>query len=336
MQEAQFYKKISDQTVICELCCHNCQIKNQAVGICSARKNVNGRLYSLVYGRPVAMNVDPIEKKPLFHFLPGSQVFSLGTLGCNFKCLNCQNWDISQVRAANQTPRVIVKTEEIIKQALRAGCKSIAYTYNEPTIFTEYALEIMKLAKKNNLKNVWVSNGYMSQDCLKAIAPYLDAANIDLKSMEEKFYNKTCGAKLKPILKNLMDIKRAGVHLEITTLIIPELSDDPVMLKELAEFIVKELGATTPWHVSAFSPDISWKLKESPTTPDDTIFQAYEIGKQAGLKYVYVGNVYGSSKENTYCPNCGQLAIKRLGYNITRHDDNGRCQKCGQTLDLIA
>lgn len=341
MQEAQFYKKLTDQVVICELCCHNCQIKNQAAGICGVRKNVDGQLYSLAYGRPAAINIDPIEKKPLFHFQPGSLTYSLGTLGCNFTCANCQNWEISQTKDATLpnpplSGRKIVEPQKIVEQTMDSGCRSIAYTYNEPTIFTEYALDIMKLAKQNNLKSVWVSNGYMSRACLEAIIPYLDAINVDIKSMDEKFYRETCGAKLKPVLNNLISLKKAGVHLEITTLIIPKLFDDPTRLKKLAEFIVKKLGDDVPWHVSKFSPDISWKLRDVPAATEKTIFQAYDIGKKAGLKYVYVGNVYNTDKENTYCPKCGQLAIKRLGYNITRRDNNGNCQKCGQSLDIVA
>lgn len=336
MYEAQFYKKSADQTVACELCNHFCQIKNGAVGICGVRKNINGKLISLVYGYPAAVNIDPIEKKPLFHFQPGSKTFSLGTLGCNFKCANCQNWGISQTEAPDQPAQSYLEPKEIIEQTLKSGCQSISYTYNEPTVFAEYALEIMKLARLDNLKNVWVSNGYMSEACLEAIVPYLDAANLDLKSMDEKFYKETCHAKLKPVLKNLIDLKKSGVHLEITTLVIPELSASPAMLKKTAEFIAHELGNNTPWHVSRFSPDVAWKLKNTPATSEEVILQAHQIGKQAGLKYVYVGNVYNTDKENTYCPNCGQLAIKRVGYHITRYDDHGHCPKCGQNLDIIA
>ncbi|MDD4901285.1 MAG: AmmeMemoRadiSam system radical SAM enzyme [Patescibacteria group bacterium] len=335
MREAQFYKKSANNAVACELCSHYCRIKSGATGICGARQNIDGRLYSLVYSKPAAMNVDPMEKKPLFHFLPGSKTFSLGTLGCNFKCANCQNWEISQAFVETRhgaSLRRPVSPRQIVAQAVASGCQSIAYTYNEPTIFTEYALDIMKLAKKNNLKNVWVSNGYMGEQCLKAILPYLDAANIDLKSFDEKFYLKNCGAKLAPILKNLISLKQAGVHLEITTLIIPGLSDDPAMLKKLAEFIVRELGSDTPWHVSRFWPEISWKLHAAKATPEQTVLQAHAIGKNAGLKYVYAGNLYNTDKENTYCPKCGELAIHRLGYDITRYDKDGHCAKCGLVL----
>ncbi len=356
MQEAKFYKKLPDKTAACELCCHYCIIKEGAAGICGARKNLNGTLYSLVYGYPAAINIDPIEKKPLFHFLPGSSTFSLGTLGCNFKCSNCQNWEISQIPPSplrqrrinlsrekiqpSLTPlfkkgNAIVEPQKIVQQAVESGCRSIAYTYNEPTIFAEYALDIMKPAKQNNLKNVWVSNGYMSDSCLEALIPYLDAINVDVKSMDEKFYKKTCGAKLEPVLQNLLNIKKAGIHLEITTLIIPKLSDDPAMLKELAEFIAQKLGPETPWHLSKFSPEVSWKLKRSSATAEKVVLAGCEIGKRAGLKYVYAGNLYNSDKENTYCPKCGQLAIKRLGYDITEYDNDGKCQKCHLDLNII-
>lgn len=337
MQEAKFYKKLDDQIVACELCHQACLIKNNSVGVCRARKNVNGELFSLVYGYPAALNVDPIEKKPLFHFQPGSLSYSLGTLGCNFKCANCQNWDISQTLNIEKKINNInlIEPEKIVSDALINNCLSISYTYNEPTIFTEYALAIMELAHQNNLKNVWVSNGYMSDLCLKKIIPCLDAINIDLKSMSEDFYLKNCGAKLQPVLENLKTLKKSGTHLEITTLIIPELSDDHGMLKSLAEFIVNELGTDVPWHLSKFSPAISWKLKKLPATSEKIIFAACDIGKNAGLKYVYAGNVPGDQRENTYCPACGELAIGRFSYEIDRLDHHGRCTYCDKNLDIF-
>jgi len=337
MQGAKFYKELDSLTVACELCHQACLIKNNSTGVCRVRKNVNGKLFSLAYGCPVALNVDPIEKKPLFHFQPGSLSYSLGTLGCNFRCLNCQNWDISQ--AADIEKRVghidWVEPRIIIEQAIDSDCQSIAYTYNEPTVFAEYTVDIMKLARQNNLKNVWVSNGYMSDSCLEAILPCLDAINVDLKSMDREFYKTNCSAKLEPVLKNLIAIKKADAHLEITTLIIPELSDDYEMLKKMAEFIVSELGADVPWHLSKFSPDVSWKLKKTPATPEKIILQAHEIGKFAGLKYVYIGNLPGDERENTYCPACGQLAIRRFGYEIERLDRHGRCLYCDKSLDIL-
>lgn len=338
MKEAEFYKKLDNNNKVqCRLCNHFCYIDDGLTGICRVRKNEKGKLYSLVYGYPVALNIDPIEKKPLFHFSPGSFAYSLGTLGCNFRCTNCQNWDISQTTDIESKIKYLdfIPAEKIIKGALAAGCQSIAYTYNEPTIWTEYALDIMKLARKNKLKNVWVSNGYMSGNCLEAILPYLDTANIDLKSMDEDFYKKKCGAKLAPVLDNLKMLKKKKIHNEITTLIIPGLSDNPAMLEKIAEFITIELSPETPWHISKFSPEISWKLKNLPETGDEIIYKAYAIGKKAGLKYIYTGNMPGDDKENTYCPACGQLAIRRLGYQIERLDKNGRCAKCGKNLDIV-
>ncbi len=338
MLKTKFYKSQNNNKVQCRLCHHFCLIGDGQTGICRVRQNQQGKLYSLVYGYPIALNIDPIEKKPLFHFLPGSLAYSLGTLGCNFSCANCQNWDISQATGIEEKIKYFdfFKPEEIIKNALTVGCRSIAYTYNEPTIWTEYALDIMKLARKNKLKNIWVSNGYMSRDCLKTILPYLDATNIDLKSMDEDFYQKNCGAKLIPVLNNLKRLKKEKVHTEITTLIIPTLSDSPEMLKKIAKFIARELSPETPWHISKFSSQISWKLKSLPETSDKIIYKAYEIGKKAGLKYIYAGNMPGDERENTYCSACGQLAIKRIGYQIERLDKKGKCAKCGQNLNIIS
>ncbi|MFH1822660.1 MAG: AmmeMemoRadiSam system radical SAM enzyme [Patescibacteria group bacterium] len=337
MKEAQFCKKLKDNLIKCKLCNHFCVIKEMGVGTCSVRKNITGELHSLVYGYPVALNIDPVEKKPLYHFQPGSLTFSLGTYGCNFKCLNCQNWDISQAQNIEEKIKKLefLSPEKIINEALGCDCNSISYTYNEPTIFTEYALAIMKLAKEHNLSNIWVSNGYMSNECLESIIPYLDAINVDLKSVSEDFYKNNCQAKLNPVLDNLIKIKQEQIHLEITTLIIPGLSDDLEMLKNLAEFIFKELDADTPWHLSKFSPKISWQLKKIPATRDDVLYTVYEIGKDVGLKYIYLGNMPGDPKENTYCPKCHELAISRLGYQIERLDNNGRCVHCDKNLDIV-
>jgi len=337
MEKALFYKKLDGLKVACELCNEACLINNNSTGICRARKNLNGELFSLVYGYPVALNVDPVEKKPLFHFQPGSLSYSLGTLGCNFKCANCQNWDIGQAIKIEQKLNNFnfLKPGQIVDDALANNCRSISYTYNEPTVFAEYALEIMKLARQKNLKNVWVTNGYMSDRCLTAIVPYLDAANVDLKSFDQKFYKTNCGAGLEPVLKNLTAIKKSGAHLEITTLIIPRLSDGLAMLKKAAEFIVNDLGDDVPWHLLKFSPDISWKLKKASATPEKTIYEIYDLGKNAGLKYVYAGNLPGDERENTYCPACGELAISRFGYEIERFDHHGRCAYCDKNLDIF-
>lgn len=338
MTEAKFYKKLAGQAVACELCHQACLIKNNSLGLCRVRKNINGKLFSLSYGYPVALNIDPIEKKPLFHFRPGSLTYSLGTLGCNFRCANCQNWNISQaVKTISPAEEnlTLESPEKILSDAIENGCPSISYTYNEPTVFAEYALDIMKLARRNNLKNIWVSNGYMSKQCLDAIIPYLDAANIDLKSFSDDFYRQTCGARLKPVLENLKTLKKAGAHLEITTLIIPGLSDDLTMLEQLAGFIVNELDSDVPWHLSKFSPDVSWKLKKTPQTKEETIFAAFDLGKNAGLKYVYAGNLPGDERENTYCSACGELAIRRFGYEVERLDNHGNCANCDKNLDIF-
>ncbi|MEK7203208.1 MAG: AmmeMemoRadiSam system radical SAM enzyme [Patescibacteria group bacterium] len=335
--QARFYKKLTQNKVQCQLCNHYCLINKGQTGVCHSRKNIAGELYSLVYGYPVAMNVDPIEKKPLFHFQPGSLSYSIGTFGCNFKCANCQNWDISQAIDIERKNKNLTLTEpkKIISEALSNNCASISYTYNEPTVFTEYAIDIMKLAKQNNLKNVWVSNGYMSGQCLKVILPYLDAINVDLKSFDEKFYKENCSAQLEPVLKNLITIKKSETHLEIATLIIPGLSSDSEMFKKLAEFIINKLGSDTPWHLSKFLSEISWKLKNFSATDEEIIFQNYEIAKSAGIKYVYLGNMPGDDRENTYCPACGELAIRRFGYEIERFDNQGNCPSCDKNLDIF-
>lgn len=337
MNPTRFFKTASDGNIQCTLCNHYCVIKNGQTGKCGTRLNTGSSLKSLNYGYPIALNADPIEKKPLFHFMPGSLTYSLGTLGCNFFCQNCQNWDMSQAEQIEKKTESLdfVSPERIIENALGDDCPSISYTYNEPTIFTEYALDIMKLAHENNLKNVWVSNGYMSKECLTAVAPYLDAINVDLKSFDNHFYKDHCGAKLKPILDNLKFFKQEQIHLEITTLVIPTLSNDMEMLSELAEFIVNELDADTPWHLTKFNPSISWKLQKLPATGEDLIYEAYEIGKDAGLKYVYVGNIPGDQKENTYCPKCGEMAILRFGQHIERMDSHGRCAYCDKNLDIV-
>ncbi|RLC37355.1 AmmeMemoRadiSam system radical SAM enzyme, partial [Candidatus Falkowbacteria bacterium] len=279
MKEAKYYKNLDNSTVQCLLCNHFCAIGKNKTGLCQTRKNINGKLYTMVYGYPVAMNVDPIEKKPLFHFYPNSLTYSLGTLGCNFACENCQNWDISQ---AGSIEKIISKMddyispEKIVENALGDDCKSIAYTYNEPTIFTEYALDIMRLARSNGLKNVWVSNGYINKKVLADIIPYLDAVNIDLKSFDDEFYSSNCKAKLRPVLENLQFLKQEQVHLEITTLIIPGKSSNIEMLAQLADFIVTQLDTDVPWHITRFNPEISWKLKDLQETGDDLIYEAHQ------------------------------------------------------------
>ena len=353
MKEALLYEKLNNNKVKCQLCNHFCLVLENNFGSCGVRQNLNGKLYSLNYGKLITEAVDPIEKKPLFHFLPGSLTYSIATVGCNLRCDNCQNWQISQVtkrespaslreagqaRIANREtylPGYEVTAEEIVTKAKGSGCQSIAYTYTEPTIFTEFAFDCMKLAKKAGLKNVWVSNGYMSNQCLDLILPYLDAINVDLKFFSDKYYLKNCGCHLNPILKNLKYLYKNKIHLEITTLLIPSLTDLENQPQQIAEFIRKELSADIPWHISKFSPEISFKMQDGETTPGKLIDKVYEIGKKAGLNFIYVGNVYGDDRENTYCPKCEKLNIERIGYQIKRFDHQGKCYNCQTDLKII-
>ncbi len=336
MKEAFLYKKIKDKKVQCRNCPHYCLILLEKRGICGVRENIDGKLYALNYGKAIACHIDPIEKKPFFHFLPGSYSLSIATVGCNYSCLNCQNWDISQgFKGVKEIPGKDISPEEIVETALKNKLPSISYTYTEPTIFLEYALETMKMAKKAGLKNNWVSNGFMSEESAKLVIPYLDANNIDLKSFSDEFYKSNCGGKLKPVLETAKLMKKSGVWVEITTLVIPTLSDSEEMFKKIANFIYTELGPETPWHISQFSGAISWKLQHLPDTPIETLEKAIKIGREIGLKYVYIGNIPGHQAENTYCPKCKALSISRVNYYIHRHDKSGKCPKCGEDLNLI-
>ncbi|MBC2709834.1 MAG: AmmeMemoRadiSam system radical SAM enzyme [Desulfosarcina sp.] len=335
MKEASLYEKLDSNKVHCNLCNHQCKIKDGKKGICGVRKNHSGKLHSLVYGKIIAENIDPIEKKPLFNFLPGSKAFSIGTVGCNFRCKHCQNFDISQyphehggkIIGEDRTP------EQIVKRAKAAGCETIAYTYTEPTIFYEFAYDTAVLAHREGVKNVFVSNGYMSAEAARQIAPHLDAINIDLKAFTDKFYKEICGARLKPVLETIQRMKSLAVWVEVTTLIIPGLNDAEDELREIARF-VKSVGQEIPWHVSAFYP--AYKLMDRPPTPVATLRRAHEIGTDEGLRYVYEGNVPGEAGENTYCYECGAVVIERSGLGFIRnrlHD--GKCPECGKTLDGV-
>jgi len=335
MKEAHLYEKSKNNVVRCKNCSHYCLIAPGKRGLCGARENTKGKLCVLNYGKVTAFNVDPIEKKPFFHFLPGTHSLSIAAAGCNFSCFNCQNYDISQGYKKKEIPGEFLAPETIISIALKSNIPSISYTYTEPTIFLEYALDIMKLARKKKLKNAFVSNGFMSRESAEIILPHLDAINIDIKGFSEEFYKKNCGARLQPVLDNAKLIKKSGIWTEITTLIIPTLSDSEKSLKKTAEFIRQELGEETPWHISQFSGDISWKLQQLPDTRFETLENAYKIGKAAGLSYVYTGNVPGSPAEKTFCPGCKALCIDRTGYLVNRLDNNGKCRECGQNLHLV-
>jgi len=299
MEEVYLYKKLKDNKVQCQNCAHYCNVSPGNRGICGVRENINGKLYALNYGKIIACHIDPIEKKPLYHFLPGTYSLSIAAVGCNFACQNCQNWHISQVpKPKKPIGGEEITPQEIVNLALKDKLPSISYTYTEPAIFSEYALDTMKIARKSRLKNVWVSNGFWSKELFELVYPYVDAANIDLKSFDDDFYKKVCQGRLQPVLDTLKRLKtlRRGsgqekIWVEITTLVIPGLNDQDKMFKDIAGFIKKELGAETPWHVSRFFNDVSWQLKDLPLTPSETIKRACQIGQEAGLKHVYEGNM---------------------------------------------
>lgn len=341
MKESYNYKKIGKGKVQCLTCNHFCTLGKNERGKCGVRENIGGKLFALNYGKLIAQNIDPIEKKPLFHFLPGTFSYSISTVGCNLSCDFCQNWDISQgPKDHNPVIGEDVKPGAVVEETLKAGCESIAYTYTEPTIFLEFALDTMKLAKKKGLFNVWVSNGFMSPQTLKLVIPYLDAVNVDLKSFSEKFYEKVCKARLEPVLENLKELYKNKVHLETTTLVIPTLNDSKENLKKIAQFIKKELGSEVPWHISRFFP--AYKLSNLPPTSEEKIHQAYEIGKKEGLHFVYAGNIPGNNidgiaTESTYCPKCKKLAIGRMGFSLynVNIDRKGKCKNCGTDLNIF-
>jgi pyruvate formate lyase activating enzyme len=336
MKEAYLYKKISGEKVKCQNCAHYCIISPNRRGLCGVRENKNGKLYALNYGKAIASCIDPIEKKPLFHFLPGTKTFSIATIGCPFKCSNCQNYDISQgARNKEEIPGENLPPEKIIEIAKENNLPSISYTYTEPTIFSEYALDTMKIAQKEGIKNIWISNGFLSKECFDLVSPYLDAANIDLKSFSDNFYKKYCGGKLKPVIETIKRLRKKNIWIEITTLIIPTLNDSEKNLKDIAKFIKKEIGKETPWHVTKFSGRISWKLQNIPDTSLETIKKTWEIGKKENLNYVYTGNIPGLPSEDTFCPKCNKIMIDRNGYEISRYDKEGKCSNCNQDLNLI-
>lgn len=334
MKEALLYEKLPEKRVRCHLCHHRCQIGEGQRGVCRVRENQGGILYTLVYRQLISRNVDPIEKKPMFHFAPGSRSFSIATVGCNFRCDFCQNYEISQMPKDQR--RIIgedVAPEEIVEMAQRRGCQTISYTYTEPTIFFEYALEIAQLATAKGLKNIFVTNGYMTSETLKTIHPHLHGANVDLKSFREEFYQQRCGAKLAGVLESLRLMKDLGIWVEITTLLIPGLNDDQGELKDIAKFILS-LGCETPWHISRFHP--MYRLLDRPPTPPRILERAREIGLETGLRYVYTGNVPGDIGEDTFCYQCGTLLVDRFGFQILKYQiKENKCYKCGAKIDGV-
>ena len=331
MHEAMLYEKLPDQRVRCRLCAHRCTIADGHRGLCQVRENRQGTLHTLVYGRTISQAVDPIEKKPLYHFYPGSPSFSIATPGCNFRCDWCQNWEISQMpREQHLIGGHPATPEEIVASAQRAGCRSIAYTYTEPTVFFEYCHDTARLARAAGLANVFVTNGYMTAETLEAAQPWLDAANVDLKAFRDETYRRYTGARLQPVLDSLKKMKALGIWLEVTTLIVPGVNDDPAELKELADFLFQELGADTPWHISRFFPH--YKMRQTPPTPVNTLHLAEVIGRAAGLRHIYLGNV--AEETNTFCHGCGNLLIRRVGFNVVENSfhPNGSCPNCGEVV----
>ena len=330
------YEREKDDAVRCRLCAHHCLIQPGKRGLCAVRENRKGVLYSLTYGMVISQAVDPIEKKPLFHFLPGSLSYSIAAPGCNFRCSFCQNWQISQLpRLTQVTLPAQTPPDAIVSAARRYRCASISYTYTEPTVFFEYAYEVMGLAHQAGLANVFVTNGYMSPDCLETLRQpdglLLDAANVDLKAWSDRFYREQCGARLQPVLDSLRLMKKLGIWVEVTTLLIPGLNDDEGELRELAAFLVHDLGSDTPWHVTRFHPD--YRLTDVSPTPLSTLERAREIGLNAGLQFVYQGNVPGEG-EITYCPKCGAELVRRFGFHVSmnRLGPDGTCPQCATAI----
>jgi pyruvate formate lyase activating enzyme len=332
LHQAKFWESAGDTKVRCRLCRFRCVIADGRKGRCGVRENRGGLLYSLVYGQTISENVDPIEKKPLYHFHPGSRSLSIATVGCNFHCLHCQNHEISQwPHERSGIPGTAMSPQDIVRHARQSNSTSIAYTYTEPTIFFEYAYDTAVAAKTAGVKNVFVTNGYTTTEALEEIAPYLDAANVDLKGFSDRAYREVTGASLDGVLECLKDYRRLGIWLEVTTLVIPGHNDSRDELRQIANFISDELGAEVPWHISAFFP--TYKMQDRPPTPLATLQMAREIGRESGLDYVYLGNVNDAEAGDTICPGCGQAVIRRRGLQfIEAAVSGGQCRHCGHAI----
>jgi pyruvate formate lyase activating enzyme len=329
---AKFWAEMTEKKVQCNLCRFHCVIAPGMRGRCGVRENQAGQLVSLVYGRAVSGNIDPIEKKPLYHFCPGSRSLSVATVGCNFRCLHCQNFQISQwPHERPGIPGEPLAPKDVVARAVAENCSSISYTYTEPTIYYEYAYDTAVLAHRTGLKNVFVTNGYTTTDALEEIAPYLDAANVDLKGFSEQAYREVTGASLSRVLDCLRDYRRLGIWLEVTTLIIPGINDSDTELRALATFVAQELGLDVPWHVSAFYP--TYKMQDRPPTPVETLYRAREIGREQGLHYIYLGNVSEPGASDTSCPGCGKVVIRRQRLQfIESHISDSCCPCCGHRI----
>jgi len=323
------YRTLPEQKVSCFLCPHQCEIVDSKFGICGVRQNREGKLYTHVYGEVIAAHVDPIEKKPLYHFLPGTTSFSIATIGCNFRCPFCQNWQISQAskRKEGGERGHTLLPEDVVQAAKNYGCQSISYTYTEPTIFFEYAYDTAKLATKEGLANIFVTNGFMTPEALETIKPYLDACNVDLKSFREEFYKEICKGHLQPVLDSIRLMKKLDIWVEVTTLVVPGENDGEEELRSIARFIA-ETDPEIPWHISRFHPN--YKYTDTRATPLETLRNACSIGRKEGLRYIYVGNVLGES-EDTLCPSCGKTLVRRHGFSISDYRvKDSACSFCGK------
>jgi len=333
IKEALFWEKLDGKRGQCHLCAHECRIPESSFGICGVRQNVQGVLYTMIYAQVIAASIDPIEKKPLYHFLPGSRSYSIATIGCNFKCGFCQNWQISQ--ASLKDSDIIaghqVMPEQVVEDAKKNSCLSISYTYTEPTIFFEYAYDTARLARKAGLYNVFVTNGYMTRRALDTIKPYLDAANVDLKSFRDDSYKRTCKARLQPVLDTIAAMKELGIWLEVTTLVVSGENDSDEELTEIAEFVAR-IDNNIPWHISRFHPD--YEFHDRMATPMETMKRAREIGRRAGLRYIYLGNV--AEGTNTNCYQCHELIVDRRYMGLNKLTlENGRCPVCGAKINGV-
>ncbi len=333
LHEAMLYERQADKKVKCNLCARRCLISDGATGFCLVRKNEGGTLYSLVYAKAVSAGVDPISKKPLSHFNPGALVMSIATAGCNFRCQFCDNWMISQDR---EVAGRLFPPAEVVKAAEARNCQGISYTYTEPTIFMEYAYDTAKLAHQVGLFNTFVTNGYMTPEAVKTIAPYLDAATVDFKGGGDPDFYKSVSAvpSVEPIYDALKELRLNGVHIEITNLVVPKIGDSMDRIKQMATWIKDNLGRDTPFHLLRFHPD--YKMPTTSATSIETLERAYMIAKNAGLNYTYIGNVGGHPAESTYCPNCNELVIKRYNFEITKWNltRDMRCPVCGREIPL--
>lgn len=334
-KEALMWDQRDNEVVGCKLCPSYCVLKSGEFGRCGARKNEKGTLYSLVYGGLSASTPDPIEKKPLFHFWPGSGAYSISSTGCNLFCRHCQNYHLSRanseaVRLRNVTPN------DVVKEAKKADCRSIAYTYNEPLTFYEFICDCAKVAHTEGILNVLVTNGYITLEALEPLAPLIDAANVDIKAITDKFYKEVCGVpRVKPVLDATKAMKEHGIHIECTNLIIPTYNDSPEELRQLSEWVYNELGEETPLHFSRFHP--MYELNDVPATPIETVVKAREIAMEVGLQYVYCGNIHGNEGESTHCPKCGNKVVGRVGFSISRWDLNekNQCNNCGNPINIV-